>query len=165
MGTSQNLLNLLPCGTKIDKRFCTLIPILCADGWAWYRALHGTPPIALIFIGQGKRISAAEKAAVPKGMHIFWSKSGSWNRNVAIGFGKLLNKGPFKRDRQKVLWFDGLGMRNGVKNDSGHFYREFQASLDKGNWVQQVHKPRESKWAQAVDLHVAANLKRSKSST
>ena len=53
-------------------------------------------------------------------------------------------------------------MKNGIKHDSGHFYREFQASLNQGNWVQQVHKPKESKWVQAVDLHVAVNLKKSK---
>ena len=160
-GNSQSLLNLLPCETKLDKRFATVIPILCADGWEWYKALHGVAPVAIIFKGKGMRLSAVEKAAVPKCVRVFWASKATWNRTVAIAFGKMLCKSPFKRDREKILWFDGLGMRDGVIHDSGHFYTEFQTALDRGNWIQQVHQPRESKWCQTVDLHVGANLKSS----
>ena len=117
------------------------------------------PPIALIFKGTGKRIPKKETSQYPSCVKVFWSKSASWNRGVAIGFGNLLNKGPFKNDRVKFLWFDGLGMRDGIKHDNGHFYKEFQTSLDSGNWKQVVHKPRESKWAQGVDLNVGATIK------
>ena len=50
-------------------------------------------------------------------------------------------------------------MRNGVKHDNGHFYKEFQESLDAGNWKQVVHRPKESKWVQGVDLNVGATIK------
>ena len=42
---------------------------------------------------------------------------------------------------------------------SKNVLKEFQASLDSGNWKQVVHKPRESKWAQGLDLNVGATIK------
>ena len=92
-------------------------------------------------------------------MGVGWAPKATWNRHIAIQFGNYLRR--CSGTRPKVVMADNLGMRNGVEQDSGHFYTEFKEILKKQNAEFYSFIAHASKWHQPVDSgHIGNQLKK-----